>query len=128
MPHLQELAEKYGDQGLVVVGVHTTGSGDKMAAFVAEQGITWPVAVDVDNKTTTAFAVDSYPDYYLIDRQGKLRVADLQNAAIEKAVVKLLAEPAPAGEEPDATKRLDAAIAAAKASRRNLLVHVHGPG
>ena len=37
--------------------------------------------------------MDSYPDYYVIDRAGKLRVADLANADLEKAIKTLLAEP-----------------------------------
>ncbi len=133
MPHLLELVAKHKDQGLVVIGVHTTNGGDKMAAFVAEQKIPYATAIDVDNETTKAFAVDSYPDYYLIDRAGNLRVADLQNAAVDAAIATLLAEPAPADtkgrpEELDAKKRLDLAIADARRSDRNVLVHVHGPG
>jgi hypothetical protein len=134
VPHLLELARKHADAGLVVIGVHTTNGADRMAAFVEEQGITYPVCADVDNKTTTAFAVDSYPDYYLIDRAGKLRVADLQNGALDDAIKTLLAEPASDGAKPVAAeelvaqKRLDAAIASAKATDRKVLVHVHGPG
>lgn len=133
MPHLLELANKHKDQGLVVIGVHTTSGADKMPAFVDEQKITYPVCIDVDNATTKAFAVDSYPDYYLIDRAGKLRVADLQNGALDAAIAVLLAEKAPAdgakaAAEADAQKRLDEALAAAKASDRKVLVHVHGPG
>jgi len=132
VPHLLEVASKHKDHGLVVIGVHTTGSGDKMAAFVTEQKIDYPVAIDVDNQTTTAFAVDSYPDYYLIDRAGNLRVADLKNDALDAAIATLLAEPAPAdakgkAEELDAQKRLDQALAEAKRAERNVLVHVHGP-
>jgi hypothetical protein len=134
VPHLNELAQKHQKQGLVVLGVHTTNGGDAMAEFVAAQKIGYPVAIDVDDKTTTAFAVDSYPDYYLIDRAGSLRVADLQNAALDQAIATLLAEPAPsvsarrpATEELDAQKRLDGAIAVAKGSDRHVLVHVHGP-
>lgn len=134
MPHLLELAQKHKDAGLVVIGVHTTNGADKMAAFVEEQKISYAVCTDIDNATTKAFAVDSYPDYYLIDRAGNLRVADLQNAALDDAIATLLAEKAPAdqpaakAEELDAQKRLDGALAAAKASDRKLLVHVHGPG
>lgn len=135
MPHLLELAQKHKDAGLVVIGVHTTNGANKMAAFVAEQKITYPVCVDVDSATVKAFAVDSYPDYYLIDRAGNLRVADLQNSALDGAIAALLAEKAPAAakepakaEERDAQKRLDGALAEAKASDRKLLVHVHGPG
>jgi hypothetical protein len=135
VPHLKELVEKHKADGLVVLGVHTTGSGEKMKDYVAEAGITWPVAVDVDNQTTTAFAVDSYPDYYVVDRAGNLRVADLQNAAVDAAVAKLLAEPADAKDvakaktgKPDAEALLAAALADAKKTERKVLVHVHGPG
>ena len=95
MPHLKELYAKHKADGLVVIGVHTTNQGEKMADFVKQEGLTWPVAVDVDNKTVKAFAVDSYPDYYIIDRSGKLRVADLANGELDKAVAALLMEPAP---------------------------------
>ena len=66
-----------------------------MADFVKAQGIPWPVAVDATRKTVQAFQVDSYPDYYLIDRAGNLRVADLANAELERAITTLLAEPNP---------------------------------
>jgi len=57
-----------------------------------EAGINYPIAVDTDGKTVTAFAVDSYPDYYVIDRSGKLRFADLQNSELDRAITTLLAE------------------------------------
>ena len=63
-----------------------------MAAFAEERGIDYPIAIDVDKQTVRAFAVDSYPDYYLIDRSGNLRVADLANSDLERAVQVLLAE------------------------------------
>lgn len=92
MPHLKELYAKHKDAGLEVIGVHTTNRGEEMAAFVQEQELPWPVAVDVDNKTVTAFHVDSYPDYYLIDRAGNLRVADLANSDLDRAIEILLQE------------------------------------
>ena len=33
---------------------------------------------------------DSFPDYYIIDRQGNLRWADVANKDVEKAVELLL--------------------------------------
>ena len=94
MPHLMELYEKHKADGLVVIGIHTTSRGDQMKAYVEEQKLPWPVAVDVDRQTVTAFAVDSYPDYYLIDRSGNLRVADLANRELDRAVEVLLKESA----------------------------------
>jgi hypothetical protein len=69
MPHTNELYHRYEDQGLVLIGIHVTSK---------------------------SFAVDSYPDDYLIDRAGNLRVADLANADLERAIQVLLAEKAPA--------------------------------
>lgn len=60
------------------------------------QGIDYPVAIDVGKKTVKAFAVDSFPDYYVIDRAGNLRFADLANSELDRAVAMLLAEEAPA--------------------------------
>lgn len=93
MPHLKELYEKNKD-ALVLIGVHSTNGGDQMAAFVKDQEIPYPVAVDVDKKTVTAFGGNSYPDYFVIDRKGVLRFADLANAELDKAVAALIAEPA----------------------------------
>ena len=95
MPEMSELARRYEDQGLVLIAVHTVNAGDKMAKYVRDQELEFPVALDDDGKTVEAFKVDSYPDYYLIDRRGVLRVADLKNADVERAVQVLLAEEAP---------------------------------
>lgn len=96
MPHLKELYKKHKAEGLVIIGVHTKNKGDEMPAFVKDKELPWPVAVDVDGKTVKAFAVDSFPDYYLIDRAGKLRVADLANKELDRAVAALLKEKPPA--------------------------------
>lgn len=103
MPHLKELYARYRDEGLVLIGIHTTNGAQNMAAFVREQEIPYPVAHDVEGTTVKRFAADSFPDYYVIDRAGNLRVADLANADLDRVVEALLAEPAPddapAGEE-----------------------------
>ena len=127
MPHLKELYEARKEQGLVIIGVHSTQGGGDMEAFVREQGIKYPVALDVEGRTVKAFAADSYPDYYLIDRSGKLRVADLANAGLDDAVTRLLAEKAEPA-KPDARKLYAEALSAAEKSDRKVLFHVHGPG
>jgi thiol-disulfide isomerase/thioredoxin len=92
MPHLKELYEKHKDEGLEVIGVHTTMRGEDAAAFVEEQELPWPVAIDVEKKTVEAFRVDSFPDYYIIDRAGELRVADLANRELDRVIEILLKE------------------------------------
>ncbi|MBW3599233.1 MAG: TlpA family protein disulfide reductase [Planctomycetes bacterium] len=92
MPHLKELYAKHKDKGLEVIGVHTTMRGEDAAAYVEEEALPWPVAVDVEKKTVEAFRVDSFPDYYVIDRKGDLRVADLANKELDRVVEALLNE------------------------------------
>lgn len=108
-----------------------------MADFVKEQGISYPVAADVDEKTVAAYRVDSFPDYYLIDKFGNLRVADLANGDLERAVKVLLAEKGPKTEPPkeavplekiDARVALQDALKLAKDTDRKVFVHLGGPG
>jgi len=105
-----------------------------MKAFVEKQGIDYPVAIDVREQTVKTWHVDSFPDYYLIDRSGRLRVADLANADLDRAVKVLLAEPAPGGKtavkevRKDAAEVLLAALDRAKKENKRVLVHLGAPG
>ena len=94
IPHLKELAEKHANDDLVVIGIHTDNDADKGPDYVRDEAIRYPVAFDTNNEVIARFHVDSYPDYYLIDRSGKLRFADLSNGDVDRAVEMLLAEPA----------------------------------
>lgn len=115
MPKLNELHSKYKDQGLVLIGVHSTRGSEKMAAFAKEHAITYPLAVDLDSATKTAFLVDGHPDYHIIDRAGNLRVADCKNADVARVVEILLKEKAPSAMHPALA---DAATTAKKKNKR----------
>jgi len=95
IPHTNELMEKYGKDGLVIIGVCHPRGVEKMQQTVKDKGIKYPVAADASGKTIEAYRVDGYPDYYLIDRAGKLRIADCKNGNVEDAIKALLAEPGP---------------------------------
>jgi hypothetical protein len=99
LPHVKELQEKYAAQGLVVIGVHTPFSAENLDGYVKEKQINYVIALDAsadsagrEGKTLTSYQVDSFPDYYLIDRKGILRYADVVNADVDIAVEQLLAE------------------------------------
>ena len=124
MPHLKELHEKYGKKGLQIIGVHTKSAAEKMAAFVKKEGIPYPVCVDATGATNKAFRVDSYPDYYLIDRAGKLRFADLANGELDRAITMLLAEKPP---RIDAEEHLRGTLAKAKSTKRQVLLYLSAP-
>lgn len=92
IPKHNELFKKYGEQGLVIIGICSTLGGEAIEKSIETHGITYPVCVDVENKTNTAYAPNGYPDYYLIDKQGNLRIADCVNGKLEDAVKALLSE------------------------------------
>ena len=92
VPKLNALAEAHADD-LVIIGVCHDRGHERMAKVVADRGIRYPVCHDVGNVNKTNYMVDGYPDYYLIDREGRLRVADCANRRIEDAVKRLVAEP-----------------------------------
>jgi thiol-disulfide isomerase/thioredoxin len=92
IPHTNELAAKYKDKGLVVIGVCHPQGVDKMEQVAKERGIKYAITADKEGATNKAFKVNSYPDYYFIDRAGNLRIADCKNDEIEKAIEALLAE------------------------------------
>ena len=89
IPHTNELAEKYKDK-VVFIGVCHPRAGEKMADTVKEKGIKYPVCLDGDGATAKAYAVNGFPDYYIIDAAGKLALADCANGSVEKAIEALL--------------------------------------
>ena len=63
-----------------------------MERFVRKEEIPYAVAVDQRKITWKAYQGDSYPDYFLIDRKGVLRFADLETTSISDAALLLLKE------------------------------------
>jgi thiol-disulfide isomerase/thioredoxin len=92
IPHMIDLHRNYGRQGLVIIGVHTTEGAENLEAFIKENRIPYAVALDKADRTVKAYRVDSYPDYYFIDRKGILRYADCANGSVDAAIEQLLAE------------------------------------
>lgn len=92
VPKVKEMLGKYGKEGLVFIGVHSDPNETKMKEAVKELGMNWPTLFDGPKTMFKAFGADSYPDYYIIDRKGVLRFADIANAEVERAVQVLLDE------------------------------------
>ncbi|MCC6660552.1 MAG: redoxin domain-containing protein [Phycisphaerales bacterium] len=90
----QEMAAKYADKGLVVVGIHHDQGWDKAAAAAAQAGAKFAIARDVGGAFRTALKVDQDPDFYVIDRSGNLRFADIATASLEEAVKTVVSESA----------------------------------
>ena len=70
--------EKYGDRGLVVIGVHTPEfpferDVDNVREAVADMNVEYPVALDSEYDVWTAFANHYWPAVYIADAEGRIR-------------------------------------------------------
>lgn len=78
LPYVRAWAEKYNDQGLVVIGVHTPEFSfekdlDNVRRALRDREITYPVAIDNDQKIWRAFNNNYWPALYFVDAKGRLR-------------------------------------------------------
>ena len=78
LPYVRAWAERYREDGLVVVGAHTPEFWfehdlDSIRRAVREMRIDYPVAVDNDYAIWDAFANNYWPALYFIDREGVIR-------------------------------------------------------
>lgn len=78
IPFLKEWYEKYADEGLVIVGVHTPEFEfehvrENVEAAVEEFQIKWPVLQDNEMRTWQAFNNMFWPAKYLIDKDGVIQ-------------------------------------------------------
>jgi len=100
LPYVRAWAEKYKDQGLVVVGVHTPEfafekSIANVKSAVSDLKIAYPVAVDNDYAIWRAFNNKYWPAHYFIDAKGQIRhhhFGEGDYEGSERVIQKLLAE------------------------------------
>lgn len=78
LPYVKAWAEKYRDQGLVVIGVHAPEFAfERDTANVAKEakklGIDYPIAIDNNYRIWQAFNNQYWPAHYFIDANGRIR-------------------------------------------------------
>lgn len=71
MPDLQALYDKYKDQGFVVLSISDEGAA-KVAPFIKERNITYPVLLDPGRKVSELYQVEGIPKSFVYDREGRL--------------------------------------------------------
>ncbi|HTL08115.1 MAG TPA: hypothetical protein VL307_07670 [Chitinophagaceae bacterium] len=76
LPYVREWQEKYKDQGLIVIAVHTPEfiferNIDNVRRSVGEMKIGFPIAVDNEYKIWNAFNNQYWPAIYLLDAKGR---------------------------------------------------------
>jgi thiol-disulfide isomerase/thioredoxin len=100
LAYVRAWAEKYQEDGLVVVGVHTPEfpferDVDNVRRAVEEMNIHYPVALDPDYAVWGAFANNYWPAVYISDTEGRIRYHHFGEGAYdecERVVQELLGD------------------------------------
>jgi len=100
VPGLRSLRARYLAKDLLIVGIHTPETPfehvrTNVAQALAAQGISWPVAIDNDEKLWNAYRAEYWPTQLIFDRHGQLRktvIGEGQDADVSSTVAALVGE------------------------------------
>ncbi|KQW45309.1 hypothetical protein ASD88_10250 [Pelomonas sp. Root662] len=100
LPYLRAWAQKYGPQGLVVIGVHAPEFGfERDVRRVREAAmagrLNYPIVLDNDFSIWRAFENRAWPAFYFVDAQGRVRhqqIGEGNYEGAERVIRELLME------------------------------------
>jgi cytochrome c biogenesis protein CcdA/thiol-disulfide isomerase/thioredoxin len=100
LPYLKTWSDRYRNDGLVVVGVHTPEFAFEhdpanVKRAVADLGVRYPVAIDNGYRIWQAFGNQYWPAFYIVDAQGRIRYHHFGEGGYddaEKVIQQLLAQ------------------------------------
>ena len=100
LPYITTWDEKYGDEGLMIVGIHTPEfefekNKDNVLAAVEKFGINYPVVLDNEKEIWNEFQNKYWPRKYIADHDGYIRYDHIGEGAYketEKVIQQLLQE------------------------------------
>jgi len=90
MPDLETLYKQFKDQGLVILAISDEDAG-KVAPFIAEQKVTYPILLDPERKVNELFQIEGIPKTFVYDRSGKL-VAQSIDMRTRRQFLEMLAQ------------------------------------
>ena len=100
LPYVRAWAEKYKDQGLVVIGVHSPEfefekNVDNVRRAAKDMRVDYPIAIDSDFAIWRALKNQYWPALYVVDAQGRIRhhyFGEGEYDQSERVIQQLLAE------------------------------------
>lgn len=97
MPAIQQVYDKYKDQGFEVLAVNATNqdSPAAAAAFAQELELSFPILLDTAGRASQAYQLRSLPSTYFIDKEGVIQevvVGAMSEALLTVRVEQLLEE------------------------------------
>src|SRR5690606_9944965 len=94
IPGYIDMQKKYGDQGLVIVGISVDQkSATEVKEFAASKGINYTIVMSDDRVTDDFGGVQVIPTTFLINREGRIvhaKKGAMDHADYEKLVLKAL--------------------------------------
>jgi cytochrome c biogenesis protein CcdA/thiol-disulfide isomerase/thioredoxin len=118
LPYLEKWDGLYRKEGLVILGVHTPEFAfehdlGNVKRAVRDLGVRYPVALDNDYRTWTAYGNRAWPAHYLIDQTGRVREIHIGEGDYDRTErnIRLLLEAGDSGSlprdvaDPDRTPR-----------------------
>jgi cytochrome c biogenesis protein CcmG/thiol:disulfide interchange protein DsbE len=93
MPTLLKYFKAHSDQGFMLIGIEAGDPKEDVVSFVKEYGLTFPILLDPNNRSLSAFHNDSLPSSYVIDQNGNVVLAwtgPINEAMLEKYLTPLL--------------------------------------
>ena len=108
LPYVQGWHQRYGDMGLVVIGIHTpeftfAQYESNVERGIQDFGLTYPIVIDSNFELWQAFANRYWPAKYIIDKDGYIRFAHFGEGAYaetEEQLQNLLREVNPEAQFP----------------------------
>jgi thiol-disulfide isomerase/thioredoxin len=86
MPWFVELQNKYGKDGLQIVGVAVDDAGEKaISDFTHKMGINYPILIGTEKVADLYGGLDGLPTTFFLDRSGK--IIDRQLGLISESVI-----------------------------------------
>src|ERR1700694_4484623 len=78
LPYVRAWAEKYKNQGLVVIGVHSPEFAfeknvENVRRAAKDMRVDYPIAIDSDHAVWRALKNEYWPALYIVDAQGHIR-------------------------------------------------------
>ena len=95
MPGFQKVYDRYHAAGFTVVGISTDGDPGLVNRYLAENGITYPIAMASGDIVNAFGGASVLPRSFLIDRNGRIRnevTGIFASVTLEQAVRRLLAD------------------------------------
>jgi cytochrome c biogenesis protein CcmG/thiol:disulfide interchange protein DsbE len=94
MPAIQQVYDKYRDQGFTVLAIDVQEGDAQVASFADQNGLTIPILIDHDGTVSNRYQVKAMPSTFFIDQNGVIQEVTLGGpmsvAFIESQVTGLL--------------------------------------